>query len=96
MRSKEYVLMVHFAVIRFDGASGARRLTAPPLQDLPLGGASATSGFIPSQVASREFTLSKDFRGFFPARQARTNAKGKKQGNPKKKQGKGDQGTPHP
>ena len=23
MRSKEYVLMVHFAVIRFDGASGA-------------------------------------------------------------------------
>ena len=26
MRSKEYVLMVHFAVIRFDGASGAHRL----------------------------------------------------------------------
>ena len=26
MRSKEYVLMVHFAVIRFDGASGARRV----------------------------------------------------------------------
>ena len=32
MRSKEYVLMVHFAMIRFDGASGACQERPPDVR----------------------------------------------------------------